>query len=143
MMGLLFWATSILVIVFFTVFALRLLLKLTSTRNRTKLIQQLGPTAAHIENPLFLGFFHPYWYSFLHLKRNKLFFKSFTRSNAGGGGERVLWTCIRDVQKEFSNVICVVYTGDLDATKEQILAKIKVKYQTAKRDPNILTQFDL
>lgn len=47
-------------------------------------------------------------------------------SNAGGGGERVLWTAIRDVQREFPNVICVVYTGDLEATKEQIISKVKV-----------------
>ncbi|CAO3644152.1 unnamed protein product [Mucor hiemalis] len=46
-------------------------------------------------------------------------------SNAGGGGERVLWTAIRDVQREFPNVICVVYTGDLEATKEQIISKVK------------------
>lgn len=47
-------------------------------------------------------------------------------SNAGGGGERVLWTAIRDVQKEFPHVVCVVYTGDTDASKEQILFKVKV-----------------
>ncbi|OAD67672.1 glycosyltransferase family 4 protein [Phycomyces blakesleeanus NRRL 1555(-)] len=56
-----------------------------------------------------LGFFHPY-------------------CNAGGGGERVLWTAVRDVQKEFPHVISVIYTGDLDATKEQILYKVKVNF---------------
>lgn len=48
-------------------------------------------------------------------------------SNAGGGGERVLWTALRDVQRDFSNVICVVYTGDIEATKEQIINKVKVR----------------
>lgn len=58
---------------------------------------------------------------------NLLFFLLiYNPSNAGGGGERVLWTAIRDVQKEFPNVICVVYTGDLEATKEQIINKVKV-----------------
>jgi alpha-1,2-mannosyltransferase len=47
-------------------------------------------------------------------------------SNAGGGGERVLWTAIRDVQRDFPNVICAVYTGDVEATKEQIINKVKV-----------------
>ncbi|KAI8148781.1 hypothetical protein BJV82DRAFT_198325 [Fennellomyces sp. T-0311] len=46
-------------------------------------------------------------------------------SNAGGGGERVLWTAIRDVQREFPHIICAVYTGDIDATKEQIIFKVK------------------
>ncbi|KAI8379157.1 uncharacterized protein BYT42DRAFT_567764 [Radiomyces spectabilis] len=49
-------------------------------------------------------------------------------SNAGGGGERVLWTAIRDVQKKYPNVISVVYTGDVDATNEQILQKVKARF---------------
>ena len=49
-------------------------------------------------------------------------------SDAGGGGERVLWTAIRDVQKEFPQVVCVVYTGDVEATKEQIINKVKVAF---------------
>lgn len=52
----------------------------------------------------------------------------FFSSNAGGGGERVLWTALRDVQRDFSNVICVVYTGDIEATKEQIISKVKVLF---------------
>lgn len=55
---------------------------------------------------------------------------TFYTSNAGGGGERVLWTAIRDVQKEFPNVICAVYTGDIEASKEQIINKVKVKNET-------------
>lgn len=54
------------------------------------------------------------------------FLKTQWYSNAGGGGERVLWTAIRDVQKEFPNVVCAVYTGDTDATKDQIIKKVKV-----------------
>jgi hypothetical protein len=45
-------------------------------------------------------------------------------SNAGGGGERVLWTAIRDIQRDFNNVICAVYTGDI-ASKEEIIDKVK------------------
>mmetsp|Transcript_62963 Transcript_62963/g.147801 ORF Transcript_62963/g.147801 Transcript_62963/m.147801 type:complete len:494 (+) Transcript_62963:38-1519(+) len=40
-----------------------------------------------------IAFFHPY-------------------ANAGGGGERVLWCCIRAVQQKHPGVACVVYTGD-------------------------------
>lgn len=50
-------------------------------------------------------------------------------SNAGGGGERVLWTAIAFMQRTEPNVLSVVYTGDADATKEQILEKVKVCMQ--------------
>ncbi|KAG0049999.1 asparagine-linked glycosylation protein [Gryganskiella cystojenkinii] len=52
------------------------------------------------------GFFHPY-------------------CNAGGGGERVLWTAIRDVQENYPGVISIVYTGDTDVNKQQILEKVQ------------------
>jgi alpha-1,2-mannosyltransferase len=46
-------------------------------------------------------------------------------SNAGGGGERVLWTAIASIQQRHPEVVSVVYSGDLDATKDQILVKVK------------------
>ncbi|GJJ71297.1 alpha-1,2-mannosyltransferase [Entomortierella parvispora] len=55
------------------------------------------------------GFFHPY-------------------CNAGGGGERVLWTAIRDIQESYPGVISIVYTGDTDANKEQILEKVRSRF---------------
>jgi hypothetical protein len=48
-------------------------------------------------------------------------------SNAGGGGERVLWTAIALMQRTEPDVISVVYSGDTDASKEQIVAKAKVR----------------
>ncbi|NWH59412.1 ALG11 mannosyltransferase, partial [Geococcyx californianus] len=61
-------------------------------------------TSAGIDGkrPLVVAFFHPY-------------------CNAGGGGERVLWCAIRALQKRYRNVTCVVYTGDRDATDEEIV----------------------
>lgn len=47
-------------------------------------------------------------------------------SNAGGGGERVLWAAIRATQKRWPNAKCVVYTGDHDVGKGDILARVKV-----------------
>ena len=47
-------------------------------------------------------------------------------SNAGGGGERVLWAAIRATQKRWPNSKCVVYTGDHDVDKGAILARVKV-----------------
>ncbi|KAH8082473.1 mannosyltransferase [Cristinia sonorae] len=56
-----------------------------------------------------VGFFHPY-------------------CNAGGGGERVLWTAIAFIQRTEPDILSVVYSGDTDATKEQILAKVKARF---------------
>ena len=47
-------------------------------------------------------------------------------SNAGGGGERVLWAAIRATQVKWPKAKCVVYTGDHDVTKQDILARVKV-----------------
>ncbi len=48
-------------------------------------------------------------------------------SNAGGGGERVLWTAIAATQRSNPDVVSVVYTGDTEVSKEQIIAKAKVR----------------
>lgn len=47
-------------------------------------------------------------------------------SNAGGGGEVVLWTAVAHMQRTEPGLICVVYTGDIDATKDDIITKVKV-----------------
>ena len=70
-----------------------------------------------------VGFFHPFWYdSYSELSSLLLTICS----NAGGGGERVLWAAIRATQKRWPNAKCVVYTGDHDVDKAQILARVKV-----------------
>ncbi|RXW23803.1 hypothetical protein EST38_g2071 [Candolleomyces aberdarensis] len=70
--------------------------------HRKHLLAGLG----HQEDKIIIGFFHPY-------------------SNAGGGGERVLWTAIAHIQRTRPNIVSVVYSGDTDATKQEILAKVK------------------
>lgn len=47
--------------------------------------------------------------------------------NAGGGGERVLWAAIRATQKRWPKAKIVVYTGDHEVTKDQILSRVKVR----------------
>jgi len=54
-----------------------------------------------------VGFFHPF-------------------CNAGGGGERVLWAAVRATQQRWPKAKCVVYTGDHDASKEDILDRVEV-----------------
>ncbi|GKT86928.1 alpha-1,2-mannosyltransferase ALG11 [Colletotrichum tofieldiae] len=60
-----------------------------------------------------VGFFHPFWCVDL-------------RSNAGGGGERVLWAAIKTTQERYPNALCVVYTGDHEVNKQAMLARVKV-----------------
>jgi ALG11 mannosyltransferase N-terminus len=38
----------------------------------------------------------------------------------------VLWTAIAALQRNEPNIISVVYTGDTDATKDEIIVKVKV-----------------
>ena len=47
-------------------------------------------------------------------------------SNAGGGGERVLWGAIDATQHRWPKAICVVYTGDHDVDKTAILSRVEV-----------------
>ncbi|KAJ3764017.1 mannosyltransferase [Lentinula raphanica] len=65
-----------------------------------------------------VGFFHPY-------------------CNAGGGGERVLWTAIAAIQRTESDIVSVVYSGDTDVTKEDIISKVKARFDIA-LDPKAL-----
>ncbi|KXN82832.1 GDP-Man:Man(3)GlcNAc(2)-PP-Dol alpha-1,2-mannosyltransferase [Leucoagaricus sp. SymC.cos] len=80
------------------------------TKNAAKrqaVLQHLGipPT----ESRKIVGFFHPY-------------------CNAGGGGERVLWTAIASMQRNEPEIISTVYSGDTDAKKMQILDKVKARF---------------
>ncbi|EPY51595.1 alpha-1,2-mannosyltransferase Alg11 [Schizosaccharomyces cryophilus OY26] len=56
-----------------------------------------------------VGFFHPY-------------------CNAGGGGERVLWTAVKSVQTDFPNVISLIYTGD-PVSSEEALRRVKTTFE--------------
>ena len=62
-----------------------------------------------LATPLIIGFFHPF-------------------SNAGGGGERVLWAAIRATQQSIPNAICLVYTGDHDVDREMMVESVRNKF---------------
>ncbi|KAJ8769475.1 hypothetical protein K2173_002965 [Erythroxylum novogranatense] len=51
-----------------------------------------------------VGFFHPY-------------------TNDGGGGERVLWCAVKAIQEENSDLDCVIFTGDRDASPQNLTAR--------------------
>lgn len=85
---------------------------------REKLTKEAN-LSEEIDRPVFVGFFHPYWYV-LFLNSQLIY------SNAGGGGERVLWTAIKTIQTQFPHVISIVYSGDVDVTPEAILESVHV-----------------
>lgn len=65
-----------------------------------------------------IGFFHPF-------------------CNAGGGGERVLWAAIRATQQRWPRAKCVVYTGDHDAHKDAILARVQDRFNIHLHAPTV------
>nr|CAB3221172.1 GDP-Man:Man(3)GlcNAc(2)-PP-Dol alpha-1,2-mannosyltransferase-like [Phallusia mammillata] len=80
--------------------AFLLLLKLGISWRRSSLKK------AYIKGSILVGFFHPY-------------------CNAGGGGERVLWCAVRSIQQRYPTAECIIYTGDTETTKEEIIKKAK------------------
>nr|BAN21210.1 glycosyl transferase [Riptortus pedestris] len=56
-----------------------------------------------------IAFFHPY-------------------CDAGGGGEKVLWSAILALQKSYPNVKIVVYTGDLNASPDEIIKRVYTRF---------------
>ncbi|XP_025084864.1 GDP-Man:Man(3)GlcNAc(2)-PP-Dol alpha-1,2-mannosyltransferase-like [Pomacea canaliculata] len=93
-------------IFFIGVFALVLLVLRFWVQHRAK---TLLPHLREGGTTLTVGFFHPY-------------------CNAGGGGERVLWTAIRAIQKRYPRIRCVVYTGDIEATPAEILGRAQQRF---------------
>ncbi|KAI0008937.1 hypothetical protein F4779DRAFT_409036 [Xylariaceae sp. FL0662B] len=65
-----------------------------------------------------VGFFHPF-------------------CNAGGGGERVLWAAVRATQRRWPNAKIVVYTGDHEVSKENMLSRVKNTFSIDIHPPSI------
>ncbi|KAJ2799393.1 asparagine-linked glycosylation protein, partial [Coemansia guatemalensis] len=63
-------------------------------------------TSSHA--PYYAGFFHPY-------------------PNAGGGGERVLWTMIKAIQEKYPFIVCIIYSGD-GVTRETLVRNVQRKF---------------
>jgi alpha-1,2-mannosyltransferase len=58
-------------------------------------------------------------------------------SNAGGGGERVLWAAIRATQRRWPEAVCVVYTGDHDVDKAAILKRVEDRFNIQLHSPTV------
>ncbi|KAL3230796.1 GDP-Man:Man(3)GlcNAc(2)-PP-Dol alpha-1,2-mannosyltransferase [Nakaseomyces bracarensis] len=57
----------------------------------------------------YIGFFHPY-------------------CNAGGGGEKVLWRAVAETLSYDRNCFVVVYTGDVDSSREEIIKNVRHRF---------------
>ncbi|TKX18855.1 hypothetical protein C1H76_8977 [Elsinoe australis] len=66
-----------------------------------------------------IGFFHPF-------------------CNAGGGGERVLWAAIRATQARYPRALCVVYTGDHDVDKHNMLVNVESRFNIRLHAPRVV-----
>ncbi|KAG7088859.1 hypothetical protein E1B28_012813 [Marasmius oreades] len=77
--------------------------------NKTRRDDALKSLGVSSTNRRLVGFFHPY-------------------CNAGGGGERVLWAAVAALQRNEPEVISVVYSGDVDTSKEEIIEKVKTRF---------------
>ena len=77
--------------------------------SRVKYLNVVTGSKEKNELPFTVGFFHPF-------------------CNSGGGGERVLWSCIRALQSKYANCTCVIYTGDLAATANEIIQKANERF---------------
>lgn len=49
----------------------------------------------------------------------------------------MLWTAIRDIQEKYPGVISVVYTGDTDVTKQDILDRVSSRFNI-NLDPSLI-----
>jgi alpha-1,2-mannosyltransferase len=58
-------------------------------------------------------------------------------SNAGGGGERVLWAAIRATQRRWPHAVCIIYTGDHDLDKAAILRRVKDRFNIRLHAPTV------
>ena len=67
-----------------------------------------------------IGIFHPY-------------------SNAGGGGERVLWATVACIQKNYPDYEVVIYTGDSNVSSEQIVGNVSKTFKISlKKQPRFV-----
>ncbi|EJU03065.1 mannosyltransferase [Dacryopinax primogenitus] len=99
------------------VYAAGLKCRLQTDDKRRAILKELGILGA-ITDKTFVGLFHPY-------------------CNAGGGGERVLWAAVEHFQKTAPNIVSVVYTGDTDASKEDIVDKVKARFGISLRSDTL------
>lgn len=88
----------------FSLFFLRLLIAVRAFALRQKKKKEKKEGGRYT-----VGLFHPY-------------------CNSGGGGERVLWRIIHELYAMDEHVHCVIYSGDIDATMQEIYSKAASRF---------------
>ncbi|KAJ5172213.1 Glycosyl transferase family 1 [Penicillium capsulatum] len=83
-----------------------------------------GPKAEEWDGVI--GFFHPFWFTYE------------APSNAGGGGERVLWEAVRATQKRWPKAICAIYTGDHEVNKATMLERVENRFNIHLHAPTVV-----
>lgn len=61
-----------------------------------------------------------------------------SNSNAGGGGERVLWAAIAATQRRWPNAICAVYTGDHDIDRSVLVSTVKNRFNITLQEHSLV-----
>lgn len=62
-------------------------------------------------------------------------------SNAGGGGERVLWAAIRATQRRWPKALCVVYSGDHEIDRQSMVERVKERFHISLHPPTLLFMY--
>lgn len=62
-------------------------------------------------------------------------------SNAGGGGERVLWAAIRATQLRWPKALCVVYSGDHEIDRQSMVERVKERFRISLHPPTLLFMY--
>jgi len=88
-------ASAILALVILIVAAVTLVTLCVAVKVWFVVFRRKSAVGADADGQIRVGFFHPY-------------------CDAGGGGERVLWTGIRALRKRFPAAKLIVYTGDVE-----------------------------
>lgn len=97
---------SVIGVFFLTFLALNHLHTKLLARSERNLLLQVSSlsSSSRPKRPLVLGLFHPF-------------------CNAGGGGERVLWTAVEYMQRAHApgEVVVVIYTGDWPEVDKEVI----------------------
>ena len=62
-------------------------------------------------------------------------------SNAGGGGERVLWAAIRATQQRWPKAVCVVYSGDHDVNRSSMVERVQTRFNITLHPPTLVFMY--
>lgn len=100
----------IIITLVFLFFLLKILARILKRASKQKYASLASSHVASHDQPHFtVGFFHPFCYS-------------------GGGGERVLWSAVKILQDTYPKCVCVIYTGDSNASHGDFVKQARERF---------------